>query len=724
MDRSGGQERGGDEISFLEALEGLDKREAIARYLDLAGVEKSRHAAPVRNLSPIGDKSGESFNWRSCVEKFGDDLAGYLIKGRGYSAAFVAWLKSQELVGSVGRNIAFPVHNEAGKIVTAHARYDDGKWFYLPKGKGVHPLIIGPIATATKVMVFESQWDALAVMDAVRWHEAAPAGWAVIATRGAGNGKFAARAAGAVYAWPQNDEEKDGKRAGEVWFSDVVAAARGPVHRVHIPPDFKDANDWTRARPVDVMTAIENSEPITKPARDPGPLVVLPPDKAVTEGPPFDPVAFLRENEIYNLDGKELFYMREGDGSKGVPAYSTLTSKMLGLELRARGVSAKRGEFEPLSQAEKVVLTARRNNRINWAGSLGGYFPGEQLIDGYGRSLILEGPTLPVPVPGSSANIEQFLFEFYGPEQLPFILGYLKHAFLNLRDGVRKPGQTVINVGPADGGKGFFQSFILKPILGGREADLSGYLFEGDKQNEDMFSAELLVVDELPTSMKHADREKFGEQLKKLTKAQSGRRRGMHQAGKTVHTFRRVLISCNTQKVKMLPPFDADFTEALMLFRVSKADAFFNSFPNYTAASETVLAEIPAFLDLLIKMPDNPAMFSRRYGVKKFMNHDLAKEIFESEKWFLLLMMIDRELFRLPTDPVPWNGRVMDLIERLHGDDSKVKLFAMNFPKDPGTIGQYLGQAAEHYPGRVQKVEDRKNNRRGGWVIHPPTADE
>jgi len=397
---------------------------------------------------------------------------------------------------------------------------------------------------------------------------------------------------------------------------------------------------------------------------------------------------------------------------------------MLGLELRARGVSAKRGEFEPLSQAEKVVLTARRNNRINWAGSLGGYFPGEQLIDGYGRSLILEGPTLPVPVPGSSENIERFLFEFYGKEQLPFILGYLKQAFLNLRDGIRKPGQIVINVGEADGGKGFFQAFILNPILGGRETDLSGFLFEGDNQNEDLFSSELLVVDELPTSMKLADRELFGEKLKKVAKGQSGRRRGMHQAGKTVHTFRRVLVSCNPEKAKLLPPFEKNFIEALMLFRVAKADAFFNSFPNYSAASQTVLSEIPAFVDLLINMPDNPALFSRRYGVKRFLNHDLAQEIFENEKWFLLLMMIDRELFRLPTDPIPWRGRVMDLVERLHGEDSKAKIFALNFTKDPGTIGIYLGQVADHYPDRVQKVEERSGQKRGGWVIYPPTADE
>ena len=37
-DRSGGEERKGDEITFLETLEGLSRADALRRYLHLAGV--------------------------------------------------------------------------------------------------------------------------------------------------------------------------------------------------------------------------------------------------------------------------------------------------------------------------------------------------------------------------------------------------------------------------------------------------------------------------------------------------------------------------------------------------------------------------------------------------------------------------------------------------------------------------------------------------------------
>jgi hypothetical protein len=96
-------------------------------------------------------------------------------------------------------------------------------------------------------MVFESQWDAFAVMDRCGWHREEPDGWAVLITRGASNGRFSQRVSGNIFAWPQNDPEKDGRRAGEEWLLDVVRYARGKIFRVEVPNQFKDANDWFRS---------------------------------------------------------------------------------------------------------------------------------------------------------------------------------------------------------------------------------------------------------------------------------------------------------------------------------------------------------------------------------------------------------------------------------------------------------------------------------------------
>jgi hypothetical protein len=251
-DRTGGQEIKGDEIILLEKLENLSRAGAIARYVALAGIENADGpCGSQQRLSSLKRKSrpllGITVDWPGAVAKFTAYHAGRLSKWRGYSPEFVEWIRHQELVGLYNGNVALPVHNDAGQVVAMHIRSKNGRWFYAPRGIGSHPLIIGDLRTATSTMVFESQWDAFAIMDQCGWHQEEPNGWAVLITRGACNGRFAARAAGQVYAWPQNDTNKDGKRAGEEWLHDVVTHAPAKVFRVAVPAQFKDANDWVRA---------------------------------------------------------------------------------------------------------------------------------------------------------------------------------------------------------------------------------------------------------------------------------------------------------------------------------------------------------------------------------------------------------------------------------------------------------------------------------------------
>jgi hypothetical protein len=253
-DRTAGQEIKGDEITLLEKLENLSRSEAIARYLTLAGMENTPRTRDPRQ-EPTGlnrkppSSSELTIDWSTAVTKFTAKHAAHLAKWRSYSHEFVEWLRHHELVGIWNHNLALPVHNNAGGVVAIHIRSKTGRWFYAPRGAGSQPLIIGEMRAATSTMVFESQWDAFAIMDQCGWHQEEPEGWAVLITRGATNGRFAARAAGQVYAWPQNDPDKGGKRAGEEWFHDVTTHAPDKVFRVSVPEQFKDANDWARGEP-------------------------------------------------------------------------------------------------------------------------------------------------------------------------------------------------------------------------------------------------------------------------------------------------------------------------------------------------------------------------------------------------------------------------------------------------------------------------------------------
>lgn len=251
-DRTGGHAIKGDEITLLEKLENLSRKDAISRYLDIAGVGNAQGSSGCQQKLPplkrdLRSSPAMIMDWSAAVAKFTADHAARLSKWRGYSNEFVHWLWQQELLGVYNDNLALPVHDDDGRVIAVHIRAKSGRWFYAPRGAGVHPLIIGDTHTASSTMIFESQWDAFAIMDECGWHQEEPEGWAVLITRGASNGQFAARVSGEIYAWPQNDPEKDGRSAGEEWLRNVAMHARGNVFRIVVPAKFKDANDWIRA---------------------------------------------------------------------------------------------------------------------------------------------------------------------------------------------------------------------------------------------------------------------------------------------------------------------------------------------------------------------------------------------------------------------------------------------------------------------------------------------
>jgi hypothetical protein len=146
--------------------------------------------APAQSKTESKPEQDLSEEWRGCVAALTDEHAAKLTTWRGYSADFVTWLRSRELVGLHEGKIAFPVHDEGGRVVAFHNRERDGTWRYHPTGCKVRPLVIGDVQGADVALVFESQWDALAVMDKLSWHKKTVPGWCVVVTRGASNGKL------------------------------------------------------------------------------------------------------------------------------------------------------------------------------------------------------------------------------------------------------------------------------------------------------------------------------------------------------------------------------------------------------------------------------------------------------------------------------------------------------------------------------------------------------
>jgi len=201
------------------------------------------------------DKTKKAFPWQACVDAVAEEHLKRFADWRGYSPAFCSWLHKQRLVGLWQNFLAFPVHDHAGIVIAVHYRTDHNSWRYAPPGAKVRPLVIGEPSAGGKggdnfsVQAFESQFDAFAVCDKLAIHEDDRT--AVVVTRGSSNGALVAGvlpAGAVVYAWKQNDELKNGKRAGDEWLKAVCEnAGSETVKLVATPAEFKDVNEWTQA---------------------------------------------------------------------------------------------------------------------------------------------------------------------------------------------------------------------------------------------------------------------------------------------------------------------------------------------------------------------------------------------------------------------------------------------------------------------------------------------
>jgi hypothetical protein len=210
---------GGDEINFLRVHAELSQRDAIKRFLEMAGVNGSK----------------PPFDWRACVDALTDDQLERFANWRGLSGEFCLWLRKHQLIGLCNECIALPVLDESGAVVAAQVRRKDGNWFYAPSGTKTHALVIGNIISSQPIHVFESPWDAFAFMDALEERTG------IIITRGCGNAKLAAALiprGSLCYGWIQNDGP------GEKWGRDLVALAKCAVRFVRVPKSFKDLDEW------------------------------------------------------------------------------------------------------------------------------------------------------------------------------------------------------------------------------------------------------------------------------------------------------------------------------------------------------------------------------------------------------------------------------------------------------------------------------------------------
>ena len=228
-------------------------------FNDRAGAQSNNPEPPKKpNAGPI------TFDWQACVDAFSDSHVEVIAGKRGFSPAFVRELRETQQIGIYSGLVAFPVHN-GRTIVGLHYRLRDGSWRYKPDGINAAPMIFGELVPGEPVQLFESTWDGLSLMDKTGERSG------ILITRGAGNGAFAALIPErcVVVAWKQNDELKNGRRAGDQWLESVCEHAhRSCTIKLPLIPGH-DVNDWMRdgATGDDVRNSILKAETVRGPQR-------------------------------------------------------------------------------------------------------------------------------------------------------------------------------------------------------------------------------------------------------------------------------------------------------------------------------------------------------------------------------------------------------------------------------------------------------------------------
>ncbi len=230
----------GGVVELVAKFEGKPPDAILAEFAKTLNLDKTSTAS--------NGQLRKQIDWKACVSAFTDEDASKLAAWRGYRPEFVKELVKHDMVGIHEGNLAFPIYF-AGRVTGTHQKIkgDSHKW--LTRGS-TNPWIIGGDHFET-VLIFESQWDAFAFMDATRWLETNMASISsIVITRGAGNGKLIQNLfplKGDILVWMQNDPEDDkGDSPAGKWLSDIVKTI-GSIRVAYPPEPHKDLNDWLKA---------------------------------------------------------------------------------------------------------------------------------------------------------------------------------------------------------------------------------------------------------------------------------------------------------------------------------------------------------------------------------------------------------------------------------------------------------------------------------------------
>ena len=434
---------------------------------------------------------------------------------------------------------------------------------------------------------------------------------------------------------------------------------------------------------------------------------------------------------FYYDTGKKEYLVKQNEG-ENVREWITLSETQMTRVLALAGIRSVKGKEETMSPVANMLCDASMSSEksVHYSGPLAGYKEGLVCIGGT-RMLITTSPRILVPKEGEFPLIRTVVEGLLGETggiQLPFFYAWLKLSYLALREGDTRGMPAVAMVGPKNCGKTFVQQHLITPILGGRMARPHNFMTGLTNFNADLFAAEHLAMgDESPSTDLRA-RRRFGAYIKNFVAEESQQLHAKFCDARTTRPFWRVTISLNdeAENVLTLPPIDDSISDKLMILGAKIFD-----FPMRVVLPEekkafaaAFAAEIPAFLDWLVKMPVDESILDQRFTVFAYHCPRILAMLTEVSPEYRLAELIKMCYFTEGSDDIRFTTRAvkMDIemtaleLERgLTSDDSPVYHEARDLLKGGGRkLVTYLGRLSQKFPEHVTQLRSSSSRK---WRI-------
>ena len=395
------------------------------------------------------------------------------------------------------------------------------------------------------------------------------------------------------------------------------------------------------------------------------------------------PAEIERVLDAYYYPAKKCYLIpKEGEGWVEVNA--------TGLRLALRGCGLSKVE-DPISPIDTFTNELHTQYDLDFAGALAGYRLGFYTINGR-RILVTSQLQLPAAVKGDCPTIEKLFERWFGEEQLPYVLGWIKHAYLNLLPDNKayQPAQLLALCGEPGAGKNLFQDIVTE-MLGGRVAKPYRYLCGGTTFNSDLTGAEHLQISDEVAKQDYATRRKFGSAIKDIC---VNNQQSVHAKGKDAINLPlrwRMTASLNDREEDLcvLPPYEPQLWEKITLIKINHGEELLPAQHERESFWASLVKEIPAFCFYLLNYPIPKALVDSRYGITHYHHPELLEALDGISPELRLHDLIVESLFERGTK-TEWTGTASELESEL-----KDSFLLRDISPNTACTGKYLNRLEE-----------------------------